>query len=150
MSQENNNAAGAAGSMDAFFTRGKANEGVQLPLYLPDGSKSEHWVRILGVDSDIFRAAEAEARRDAFRIAAIEGATERAEAISSSKRSLIASLVVAWSFPGECTRENVDAFFKEAPQIMDAIDLAASKRALFFGAGSSSSRPTPSTSSSST
>ena len=59
MSQENNNnAAGAAGSMDAFFTRGKANEGVQLPLYLPDGSKSEHWVRILGVDSDIFRAAE--------------------------------------------------------------------------------------------
>lgn len=148
MSQENNNnAAGAAGSMDAFFTRGKANEGVQLPLYLPDGSKSEHWVRILGVDSDIFRAAEAEARRDAFRIAAIEGATERAEAISSSKRSLIASLVVAWSFPGECTRENVDAFFKEAPQIMDAIDIAASKRALFFAGRSSSSAPSPSTSS---
>ena len=41
-------AAGAATGMDEFFTRGKANEGVQLPLYTPDGSKSEHWVRVLG------------------------------------------------------------------------------------------------------
>ena len=57
---ENNNAAGAATpAMNAFFTRGVANEGVQLPLYLPTGEKSEHWVRILGVDSD----ARSEERR---------------------------------------------------------------------------------------
>lgn len=150
MTDNENKAAGAVAGMDAFFTRSKANEGLQLPLYLPNGQKSAHWVRILGVDSDAFRNAEAESRRDAFRIAQIDDVAERAHAIASSKRRLVASLVAAWSFDRPCTVDDVDAFFKEAPQIMDAIDLAASKRALFFGAGSSSSRPTPSTSSSST
>lgn len=140
----------SAQGMDAFFTRGKANEGVELPLYLPDGTKSEHWVRIRGVDSDIFRAAEAESRRDAFRIANIESPTERAEAISASKRRLVAALVASWSFDRPCTVEDVDDFFLEAPQIMDAIDMAASRRALFFAKGSSNSQPSQSTSSSST
>ena len=64
MSENHNNAAGAATpAMNAFFTRGVANEGLQLPLYLPNGEKSEHWVRVLGVDSDSFRAAEAESKR---------------------------------------------------------------------------------------
>lgn len=137
-------------NMDAFFTRGKANEGLQLPLYLPSGEKSEHWVRILGVDSDVFRTADANARREAFAIAALEDKAAQAEAIADSKRKLLAVLVVAWSFPQECTTENVMAFFKEAPQIMDAIDTTAGRRALFFGARSSSSQPSPSTSSSST
>lgn len=144
---ENVEKAVGAAHMNAFFTRGPANEGVQLPLYLPNGEKSEHWVRVLGVDSDAFRAAEAESRRDAFRIAAIESREERASEIAKSKRGLIASLVVAWSFEQPCTRENVEAFFMEAPQIMDAIDMAASKRALFFVGRSSSSQPSPSTSS---
>lgn len=148
---DNNNAAGAATpAMNAFFTRGVANEGVQLPLYLPTGEKSEHWVRVLGVDSDAFRAAEAESKRDAFRIAGIESREERAAEIAKSKRRLIASLVCAWSFPQECTADAVDAFFQEAPQIMDAIDFAASKRALFFVGRSNSSQPSPSTSSGST
>ena len=151
MSENNNNAAGAASpAMNAFFTRGVANEGLQLPLYLPNGEKSEHWVRILGVDSDRFREAEAESRRDAFRIAQIDDPADRARAIADSKRSLVAALVTEWSFPQPCTQENVEAFFREAPQIMDAIDMAASKRALFFVAGSSSSQPSQSTSSGST
>lgn len=148
---ENNEVAGAhSPAMTAFFTRGVANEGLQLPLYLPNGEKSEHWVRVLGVDSDAFRLAEAESKRDAFRLASIESNEERAAEIAKSKRRLIASLVTAWSFEQPCTTDNVEAFFLEAPQIMDAIDLAASKRALFFVGRSSSLQPTPSTSSDST
>ena len=52
-------AAGADLGMSAFFTRDRANEGIELPLYLPNGRKSEHWLRVLGVDSDAFRLAEA-------------------------------------------------------------------------------------------
>ncbi len=133
--------------MNAFFTRGAANQGVQLPLYTPNGEKSEHWVRILGVDSDAFRSAEADAKRDAFRIANIDSYEERSLEIARSKRRLIASLVSAWSFEAPCTIDAVEAFFIEAPQIMDAIDIAAGKRALFFAAGSSSSPPMPSTNS---
>lgn len=137
MTDNKDNTAGAVG-MDAFFTRGASNEGIQLPLYLPDGTKSEHWIRIRGVDSDAFRAADADARRDMFRVAAIEDREERAREIAASKRRLAASLVCDWSFDKPCTLENVDAFFVEAPQIMDAVDTAASKRKLFFGQRSSS------------
>ncbi len=149
MDQNNNNAAGAAG-MNEFFTRGTANEGIQVPLWRPDGTKSEHWVRIRGIDSDAFRQADAEARRDAIRIAQLDSQAERAAEIAKAKRRLTAHLVVAWSFDQPCTVDNVEAFFVEAPQIMDSIDVAASKRTLFFAAGSNSSQPSPSTSSSST
>lgn len=140
----------ATTAQEAFFTRGQANEGIQLPLYTPDGRKSEHWVRIIGVDSDRFREAETESRREAFQVAQIEDVSARAQAVADSKRRLIAVLVVAWSFETPCTVDTVADFFKEAPQIMDAIDVAASKRALFFGSRSNSSQPLPSTSSGST
>jgi len=79
-------------SMEAFFTREKANEGIEVPLYLPSGEKSEHWLRIRGVDSDHFRLAEADSRRKAIDIATIEDTLERAKAIADAKLALIAEL----------------------------------------------------------
>lgn len=136
--------------MEAFFTRERANEGVEVPLYTPDGTKSQHWIRIRGVDSDAFREAEANSKRDAFRVASIEDTVERAKAIQDAKLNLIAALVISWSFEKECTLENVKEFFRQAPQIADAVDQVASKRALFFGRGSSNSQSSLSQSSDST
>lgn len=136
--------------MEAFFTRELANEGIEIPLYLPDGTKTEHWLRIRGVDSDHFRLAEAESKRDAMRVAMIEDPLERAKAIADAKLNLIAALVISWSFEKECTLENVKEFFRQAPQIADAVDQVASKRALFFAKRSSSSLSTPKPSSGST
>ena len=93
--------------MEAFFTRERANEGVEVPLYTPDGTKSQHWVRIRGVDSDAFREAEANSKREAFRVASIEDTVERAKAIQDAKLNLIAALVISWSFEKECTLEIV-------------------------------------------
>lgn len=134
--------------MQEFFTREKANEGIQVPLWRPDGTKSEHWIRIRGIDSDIFREADAMARREAVGIASVEDPAERSRQIAALKRRLSVSLVVDWSFPEECTKEAVEKFFIEAPQIMDAIDTASGKRALFFASESSNSQPLPSTASS--
>lgn len=136
--------------MEAFFTRERANEGIEVPLYLPDGTKTEHWLRIRGVDSDHFRLAEAESKRDAMRVAMIEDPLERAKAIADAKLNLIAALVISWSFEKECTLENIKEFFRQAPQIADAVDQVASKRALFFAKRSSSSLSTPKPSSGST
>lgn len=133
--------------MEEFFTREKASLGIQLPLYTPSGAKTKHWLRIRGIDSDEFRAAEADARRDAMRVAAIENLEERRLAIQDAQRSLIATLVIGWSFPEECSHDNVMKFFREAPQIQDAVDKAASRRALFFASGSSDSPPSQNTSS---
>lgn len=136
--------------MESFFTRERANEGVQVPLYLPSGKKSDHWVRIRGVDSDLFRQAEANSKRAAIKIAAIEDEEERARAIADTKLELIASLVIGWSFEKECSLENIKEFLHQAPQIADAVDQVAGKRALFFGGRSSSSPATPKPSSDST
>lgn len=136
--------------MEAFYTRQKANEGIKLPLHLPSGEPTEHWLHIRGVDSDEFRLAEAESRRDALRVASIEDPRERAKAIDQAKIDLLAHLVIGWSFDKECTLEAVKEFLREAPQIADAIDRAASQRALFFGVKSSSSQDSPKPSSDST
>lgn len=136
--------------MEAFFTRERANEGVEVPLYLPSGEKSPHWLRIRGVDSDHFRLAEADSRRKAIEIAAIDDPVERAKAIAEAKLDLIAELVIDWSFEEECTHARVKEFFRQAPQIADAVDQVASRRALFFGERSSSSQDSPKPSSDST
>ena len=125
--------------MDAFFTRERANDGIELPLYLPTGEKSEHWLRIRGIDSDVFREAEAEHKREAMRIAMLDDPKERAKAIADAKLSLLAALVIGWSFDQPCTPDEVKILFRQAPQLADAVDQAASRRAIFFAKRSSSS-----------
>jgi predicted restriction endonuclease len=136
--------------MESFYTREKANSGVEVPLYRPDGSKSEHHFLVRGVDSDVFRTAEAEARRKTMEIAMISDSLEKAKAIQTAKLTLIAHLVISWSFDQECTIENIVNFFREAPQIADAVDQVASKRALFFAQRSSNSETSQEPSSAST
>lgn len=129
--------------MEEFFTRSKANEGMELPLTRPDGTKTEHWIRIRGVDSDAYRKANAESRRHLVKIAALETAEEREAAFDELELELKASLVISWSFEKECTPKNVKEFLREAPQIADAIDQMASRRKYFFASGLSSSSDSP-------
>lgn len=129
-------------SMKEFYTRSKANEGKKVPLSLPDGSPSEHWLMVRGVDSDEFRRAEAKSKRKAIELAQIKDDKERQEAIEQEKLELIAVLVADWSFDEECSRENVVEFLREAPQIGDMVDRIAVSRASFFGERSSSSTGT--------
>lgn len=119
-------------TMESFFTRPAANAGVKLPLYLPDGTASEHYVVVLGTDSDTFRKAEMEAKRSAAQIAQIDDGATRDALIMDEELGLVASLVSAWSFPQECNKQNVVAFLKEAPQIADNINTFAAKRSNFI------------------
>jgi hypothetical protein len=132
-----------------FFTRDRANAGVRIPLYTPSGRKTDQWIQIRGVDSDEFRAADTKAKRDAVRLASIKDEKERDEAVYELTTRLTASLVIAWSFPEECTEENIIAFFKQAPQICSSIDITASDRGYFFRNASVSSDATPDMSSTS-
>lgn len=129
--------------MDAFFTRQRANEGIELPLYLPDGSKTEHSIRIRGVDSDAFKEAEAEGRRKLLDAVALKDEAKLAAATVANRISLLSSLIISWTFEQECNEQNKRQLLTEAPQIADAIDQMAAKRALFFKKGSASSTPSP-------
>ncbi|MBG89599.1 MAG: hypothetical protein CMO80_22250 [Verrucomicrobiales bacterium] len=118
--------------MQEFFTRQLANEGKELPLYLPSGEKSEHKIRVLGVDSDKFKSKEAESKKIAAELAALDDNEERRVAIEDLQLKLIATLVIGWTFDQECTEENVVNFLREAPQIADAINRFAGNRKAFF------------------
>lgn len=128
--------------MEAFFTRQRANEGVELPLDLPDGTPTRHRIRIRGVDSDQFRAANAESRRRLVELAVNrEKATIDPADHETERLRLLASLVVSWTFEVECTSENVITLLREAPQLAEQIDRIAAKRSLFFRNGSPNSSP---------
>ena len=58
--------------MQEFFTRGIANEGVKLPLSYPDGTLSEHWITVRGIDSDEFRRVETQSKRKAVVLSQLE------------------------------------------------------------------------------
>jgi hypothetical protein len=144
--------------MEDFFTRENANAGIRLPLFSPrTGKETAHWLHILGRDSDAFHREESDSH-DRFR----EGLkkimedptikpTDREERIREISRGetlrCLASLVSAWSFPQECTREAVVAFLREAPQIKDHIDEVATKRTLFSKSVANASPATPNPSS---
>lgn len=130
--------------MQEFFTRQIANEGVRLPLYLPSGELSEHWLQVRGMDSDEFHTAEMKAKRDAVHLAEIDSDDERAVAINDAQVTLIASLIAGWSFDQELNLTNIRNFLREAPQIADEVNRFAAKRSAFF-----KKKPEPSTTGSS-
>lgn len=118
--------------MKEFFTRERANEGVKLTLYHPDGSPSEHWLQIRGIDSDIFRRTETKSKQKVVMLLALTDAAEREKAIVDVETECIASLVADWSFDEDITREGVIKFLIEAPQIRDQVNTFAAKRSTFF------------------
>jgi hypothetical protein len=119
--------------MTEFFTTQKSEEGVLLPLVLPDGSASKYWMRIRGLDSDHFRMAESMARRKAVAtVAGLSTDEEKAKAGMDARVELAAELVIDWNFDEPCTKENVVTLFRNAPQLLDAIDRLAMDRTLFF------------------
>ncbi len=84
--------------MEQFYTRQKANDGVKLPLFNLDGTRSEHWILCRGVDSDEYRKAESAAKRKAIDIASIDDDDERAQAVRDTELEAISALVADWSF----------------------------------------------------
>lgn len=137
--------------MTSFFTRQAGNEGVQMPLYNPvTGEKSEHWLRVVSVDSDIYSRANSKAMREARKLADTKLTDEeKAERLEEQKLDLVASLVIAWSFDMPCTFDNVRAFLAEAPQILESVNQLAGNRPLFMMGSSRSSEPSPKPTSSS-
>lgn len=125
--------------MEQFFTREKANAGTKIPLRRPDGTETEHYLVIRGIDSDAFRDADLKSKRAAVEIAALTDQDEQERRRKEVKLDLVSALIADWSFAEECTPENVKTLLREAPQIADSVDRLAGQRALFFGGGLSSS-----------
>jgi hypothetical protein len=139
----------AAITMEAFFTRQRANEGVELPLDLPDGTPTAHRIRVRGVDSDAFQAAEAESKRRLSELVISRKLSAPGAGDFAAERIiLLSALVIGWTFDAPCTPENVQGLLREAPQLADQIDRIAARRSLFFVKSSASSTASQQSSSS--
>ena len=116
-----------------FFTRAKANEGERMPLSLPDGTTTDEWLQIRGVDSDIFQRAMDEFRRELVVLASVKDEKERAEKTEAARLKLNAALVIGWSFDAEFSEAALLEFLRESPYIATEVDRFASDRRRFFG-----------------
>lgn len=104
-----------------------------MPLALPDGTPTDEWLLIRGVDSDQFRAALDDYRRDALTIAATKDQAEKAEKSEQSRLRLNAALVIGWSLDADFTEAALLEFLRESPYITAEVDRFASDRRRFFG-----------------
>lgn len=119
--------------MEEFFTRKIASEGRKMELTTPAGEKTDHYLLVVGIDSDRFRAASVRAERKMLEISILTDADQKEVEESRVQRELVAELVIGWSFEKEFTQENVLEFLREAPQIADQVDRFAANRRIFFG-----------------
>lgn len=115
-----------------FFTRAKANEGERMPLSLPDGTPTDDWLQIRGVDSDEFRFALDEFRRELLVMASLKDESERAKKTEAARLKLNASLVIGWSLDAEFTEAALLEFLREAPYVATEVDRFAADRRRFF------------------
>lgn len=136
------------GKVSDFFTRDAANEGVKIPLLNPRTGRAE-WIKILGIDSDVFREAKINKARELIKIAEIDDNGERAEAIKEADLELLSVLVVDWSFDDPCVPAEIVNVLRNAPQIAEVVDTKAGARSLFLQKKSGNSKGTQKRSSSS-
>lgn len=130
--------------MDKFFTREKSNEGIKLPLPLPNGMPSGDHLVIVGKYSDLYRENEADMKRRAVEICSKypDDKKKRTAYLHKLEVEFLASLVTGWSFEVEFTKKNIETLLREAPQIMDLVDKSVMNNSLFFGNGSTDSSTT--------
>lgn len=135
-------------NLDRFKTRAACNNPLRLPLVDPSTKQqTEHWIEILGVDSDAFQQERMESSRRLVEyqrqlkelqaklgrdLSPAELQAKADEYNAAEKLQLVASLVVSWSFEDELNRSSVVAFLQEAPLVADYINAAAADRQLFL------------------
>lgn len=146
-------------SKSRFFTRAKANEGIKIELKYPDGTPTDFWIRVRGVDSDAYKKAIAEMRARAMELFGSEDAGSKKKIKDMSQGeihedellNIHVALVADWNIeddngkPLPCTPEEIKKFLREAPQIADQINEVSTRRKLFFGKSlnGSTSQPKP-------
>jgi len=133
-------------NLSDFHTRKTANEGIKLPLTLPNGLPSNHFLMIRGIDSDEFREAQTQQSRSLLNTSELSD-LEREKLIDDYGNKLICSLVIGWSFDEDFNQENLSNWLIESPQVADMVDRIASQRGLFIKKKLKPSKSTPSTTS---
>lgn len=131
-------------TVESFYTREAANQGIKVPLTLPDGSPTEHYLLVLGIDSDIGQRARSTFQRTGidllmeFKKTPPSESEEEAYYVKEAQhqKQYLASFIKDWSFEEECSTQNKILLLTEAPAIKETLDKTILDRHLFLGSRS--------------
>ncbi len=115
-----------------LYTRAAASNARKMPLFTPQGEITDHYLEIIGRDSDEFQRASSKYQQTLAIIEAIKDPKERGEAARRAFASLRAALVVGWSLDAELTPEAAAELCFEAPSLAREIDQFAGNIANFL------------------
>lgn len=118
-------------SFSEFATKPKSNAGVKLTI--PD--TNGQWVKVLGIDSDVFREASIQIVRSTKDNPSEDKLTEEQidQKAQDNRLKLLTACVVDWSFSEKCTPANIKKMIEDAPLIASFIDNEVGNRANFLG-----------------
>ena len=118
---------------ELFYTKPKSDAGIKLQLERPDGTPTDEFLIVRGIDSDAFQQKQIEVRSAILREMKEDESDEHFDAIQQRhKIDLLASLVAGWSFDKKCKLEDVKEFLTNAPHIADKIDSISADRVFFM------------------
>lgn len=101
-----------------FHSRVKHEEGITVPLLLPDGTVTEESVVLMGRDSRVFRKAQAD-YRDRMMSARSE---EKPFDSHVEGVKLTASAIKSWTLEEALTVESAVDLLNNAPYLLDKLD----------------------------
>lgn len=96
-----------------------------MMLSLPDGSETNEWLKLRGINSPQFEKAASVADRELLELKQKdldEHSQEHKEERKAITRKMLASLIAGWSFDQAATSEAVIDFLTGAPQIQRSVD----------------------------
>ena len=116
--------------MDVFMTKKYHGVAQKLMLYSPDGRATDHYLELVGMDSEKVRKAKKQLYTDIAKNVKEGGFDDDMQYDFTTR--LLASSIVGWSFKKELSDESAFDFVSNAPSIRDAIDVFISNNDNFF------------------
>ena len=127
-------------ALSDFFTLGALEKGKKLPLTLPDGTETEHYLMVMGSDAPAARKAMLEAMRmmrdEAKEKMPVDAEEDLQQRVNLHYRSVLA---FDWSFPVPYTKEAVTELLINNPGLALEVEKLASDRTRFFAKDSPAS-----------
>ena len=118
--------------LNSLYTAQAHNAGAEMRLLGPDGSSTDVYLLIAGVDSDVWRKAIRESQRAAVeRLVAGEASEEKDNATLLSMATLDWRGLTDNGEEVEFSPEKAEELYRNAPYIADQVDRFIAKRANF-------------------
>ena len=123
-----------------FFTLPALEAGKKLPLTLPDGTETEHYLIVIGADAPAARRRLLELGREGRDRDESKMSDDEVYDINTANTiKYRSSLVIGWSFDAPFSTEAAAELLAQNPGLSQEIELLASNRSRFFAQDSKAS-----------